>query len=185
MHIVERGNLNTRPFTDAEAAQRTRGNFKPQKATKVDIESAPSWKAAQGGWKDSKQILGNNLSADLPKPLVKTNLTGRELDEVVLVQSKLEILRPIGKNDPAPAPDQALSVTDDTAKITMDTESAPVAVLALPKKLNGTTDVLVLDSMSTQANIVPNAPNTTITVDRTDDPSGAYYCGLRVYGCWQ
>src|SRR6185369_10402396 len=48
-----------------------------------------------------------------------------------------------------------------------------VAVLALPKKLNGVSDVLVLDSMSTQANIVPNAPNTTITVDRTDDPSGA------------
>src|SRR6185369_9321136 len=99
-------------------------------------------------------------------------LAGRETDEVMLVQSKLEILRPIGKNDPPLSSDQAISVTDDTAKVTMDVESAPVAVLALPKKLNGVTDVLVLDTMSPDANIVPNAPNTTITVDRTDDPIG-------------
>ncbi|MEN3325257.1 MAG: hypothetical protein V7638_64, partial [Acidobacteriota bacterium] len=178
VHIVEHGNLDIRPYTEAEAAQRTRGKLQPQKATSVDIESAPSWKGTQGGWKDAKQILGSNLSADLSKPLVRTNLAGRELDEMMVVESKLEILRPIGKNDPAPTPDQALSVTDDTARITVDTESAPVAVLALPKKLNGTTDVVVLDSTSTQANIVPNAPNTTITVDRTDDPSGASLAGV-------
>src|SRR6185503_29222 len=75
--------------------------------------------------------------------------------------------------DQAVAMDQSLQVTDDVAKVTLDVESAPVAALTLPTKLNGTTDVVVLDSMSTQANIVPNAPNTTITVDRTDDPSGA------------
>ncbi len=177
VHIVENGKLDTRPLTEAEAAQRTRGNLKPQKATKFDIESAPSWKPAQaGGWKDAKQILGNNLSADLPKPLIKTNLARLELEEVMLVgqtQSKLEILRPIGKNDPDLAAEQSLAVTDDTAKVTMDVEGSPVAVLALPSKLNGTTDVVMLDSMSTSASIVPNAPNTTITVDRTDDPSGA------------
>ena len=68
IHIVENGKLDTRPFSEAEAAQRTRGNLKPQKITKVDVESAPSWKPAQAaGWKDGKQILGSNLSADLPK----------------------------------------------------------------------------------------------------------------------
>ena len=143
----------------------------------MDVESAPSWKPAQAaGWKGGKQILGSNLSADLPKPLMRTNLAYREMDEVMLVgqaQSKLEILRPIGPNDPALASDQALLVTDDTAKVTLDVESTPVAVLALPRKLNGVTDVVVLDSASTELDIVPNAPNTTITVDRTDDPSGA------------
>ena len=88
-------------------------------------------------------------------------------------QQKLEILRPLGKNDQALATEQSLSVSDDTAKVTLDVESAPVAALTLPTKLNGVTDVVVLDSLSTTAAIVPNAPNTTITVDRTDDPSGA------------
>ncbi|HEX5602027.1 MAG TPA: hypothetical protein VFX63_05725, partial [Pyrinomonadaceae bacterium] len=176
LHIAQQGKLDIRPFDGPEAAQRTRGNLKAQKNTKFDAESAPSWRAAQaGGWKDAKQILGSNLSADLPKPLMRANLAGRETEEVmVLGQSqKLEILRPVGKNDPATATEQSLLVADDTAKVTMDVESAPVAVLTLPKKLNGTTDVVMLDSTSPSLNIVPNAPNTTITVDRTDDPSGA------------
>ncbi len=177
VHVVENGKLDTRPFSEAEAAQRTRGNLRAQRTTKVDVESAPSWKPAQAaGWKEGKQFLGSNLSADLPKPLMRTNLAYREMDEVMLVgqaQSKLEILRPIGPNDPAHASDQALVVTDETAKVTLDVESTPVAVLALPRKLNGVTDVLVLDSTSTELDIVPNAPNTTITVDRTDDPAGA------------
>src|ERR1043165_8853057 len=177
VHMVERGNLDTRPFTDAEAAQRTRGNLKPQKMTKVDIESVPSWRAGQGGgWKDAKQILGSNLSADLPKPLVKTNLSHREMDEVMVVgqaQSKLEILSPINKSSSAPVPDQSLLVSGDTTKTTLDTQSTPVAALTLPSKLNGVQDVVLLDSTSTNLSIVPNAPNTTITVDRTDDPSGA------------
>ncbi|HEX5832768.1 MAG TPA: hypothetical protein VFY34_02890, partial [Pyrinomonadaceae bacterium] len=176
VHIVAHGKLDNRPFTEAEAAQRTRGNLRPQRSGKVDIESLPSWRPAQaGGWKETKQILGSNLSADLPKPLLRTNLAHREMDEIMLVgqaQSKLEILRPLSENEPAPAPDQALLVSDDTAKVTLDVESTPVAVMTLPRKLNGVTDVLVLDSSSIEVDIVPNAPNTTITVDRTDDPSG-------------
>ncbi len=176
VHVVEQGKLDTRPFSEAEAAQRTRGNLKPQKITKsVDVESVPSWRPAQAaGWKDGKQILGSNLNSDLPKPLMRTNLAYRELDEVMLVgqsQSKLDILRPIGPNDPAP--DQTLLVTNDTAKVTLDVESEPVAALTLPRKLNGVTDVVMLDTTSPNSNVVPNAPNTTITVDRTDDPAGA------------
>src|ERR1041384_4995800 len=177
VHIVANGKNDNRPFTQAEAAQRTRGNLKLQKNTKLqDIESVPSWKPGQGGWKDAKQILGNNLSTDVPKPLMRTNLGYREVDEVTLVeqaQSKLKTLRPIDKNDPAPPPNQALSTTNDVAKTTLDVQSTPVAVLPLPRKLNGVTDVVMLDSTSPQLNIVPDAPNTTITVDRTDDPSGA------------
>src|SRR6201991_1802538 len=177
VHIVQSGKVDTRPFSDAEAAQRTRANLKPQKITKGDVEAVPSWKAGQtGGWKDAKQILGSNLSADLAKPLVRTNLAHRETDEVMLVgqaQSKLEILRQVEKDDAVSASNQSLLVSGDTAKVTLDVESTPVAVLTLPRKLNGVTDVLVLDAASTEVDILPNAPNTTITVDRVDDPSGA------------
>ncbi|HEX7295749.1 MAG TPA: hypothetical protein VF251_08365, partial [Pyrinomonadaceae bacterium] len=165
VHIAQNGKLDTRPFSEAEAAQRTRGNLKPQKSTKVDLESVPSWKPSQGaGWKESKQILGANLTADLPKPMMRTNLAYREMDEVMVVgqaQSKLEIIRPLGPNDPAPTSSESLSVSDETVKVSLDVESAPVAALTLPRKLNGVTDVLVLDSTSAEANIVPNAPNTT------------------------
>jgi predicted outer membrane repeat protein len=175
VRIIEHEKLDTRPFTAAEAAQRTRGKLKPQKITKVDVESVPSWNPAQAaGWKGGKQILGSNLSADLPKPLIRTNLAYGETDEVTVMgaQSKLEIVRPLGPNDVTQSSDQSVVVTDETAKVTLDVESTPVAVLPLPRKLNGVTDVLVLESASTEVNIIPNAPNTTITVDRTDDPNG-------------
>ncbi len=72
VHIVENGKLDTRPFSEAEAAQRTRGNLKPQKTTKVDVESASKLETRTSrGWKESKQFLGSNLSADLPKPLMR------------------------------------------------------------------------------------------------------------------
>ncbi|HSK29577.1 MAG TPA: hypothetical protein VLA17_06395, partial [Candidatus Limnocylindria bacterium] len=178
VHIVEHGKLDIRPFTEAEAAQRSRGNFRAQRTSaKLDVESVASWKPAQAaGWKQGKQILGSNLSSDLVKPLMKSNLAYRELDEIMVVgqaQSKLEILRPLGPNDSALTSDQSLAITDDTAKVSLDVESTPVAVLTLPRKLNGVTDVVMLSSTTTEVNILPDAPNTTITVDRTDDPSGA------------
>src|SRR6185503_5689230 len=72
VHIVQNGKLDTRPFSEAEAAQRTRGNLKPQKSTKVDLESVSSWKPSQAaGWKESKQILGSNLTADLATPMLR------------------------------------------------------------------------------------------------------------------
>ncbi|HEX6284160.1 MAG TPA: hypothetical protein VFZ71_04770, partial [Pyrinomonadaceae bacterium] len=52
VHIVEQGKLDTRPFTEAEAAQRTRANLKVQRTSKLDVESVASWKPAQAsGWK--------------------------------------------------------------------------------------------------------------------------------------
>jgi hypothetical protein len=174
VHIVQHGKLDTRPFTEEESAQRTRGQAMPKGLASKDIESVSSWRPAQAaGWIDSKQFLGSNLSSDLAKPLMKTHLSHREMDEVMLLgqSQSLEILRPIGPNDPAPDP--ASLLTSDTAKVTLDVESTSVAALTLPTKLNGTTDVVMLSATSTELDIVPNAPNTTITVDRTDDPSGA------------
>ncbi|HVI71039.1 MAG TPA: hypothetical protein VM656_06095, partial [Pyrinomonadaceae bacterium] len=135
---------------------------------------------------ESKQLLGSNLNADLPKPLLRTNLSFRELDEVMLVgqaQSKLEILRPLGPKDSAIATDQSLQITDDVAKVTLEAPSEPVAVLPLPKKLNGTSDVVMLSSTSTNLSIVPDAPNTTITVDRTDDNAAASACTAALNDC--
>ncbi len=105
---------------------------------------------------------------------MRTNLSYRETDDLVLMgggsQPKLEIVSAIAPGDQAAG---ALSAPGDLTSTTLTLESAPVAVLALPKKLNGVSDVVVLDSEATAPVIVPNAPNTTITVDRTDDPAGA------------
>ena len=178
VHIVQSAKLDSRPFSGAEAVQRTRGNVRAQERISLDIESAPSWQPGQAtGWSESSSFSAEVSSA--AKPLLRANLSYRETDDLVLLgasQSKLEIVNTntstggvlSGKTGGLSA--TSVSTENSITRTTLDVVSAPVAVLTLPKKINGTTDVVVLES--TGPSIVPDAPNTTITVDRTDDPSG-------------
>jgi uncharacterized repeat protein (TIGR01451 family) len=59
------------------------------------------------------------------------------------------------------------------ARTPLDFASGPVAGRALPRTINGSRDLGLLRPGAEGATVVRNAPNTTITVDRTDDPSGA------------
>jgi hypothetical protein len=181
VQIVQNAKLDNRPFTKAEAAQRTRGKFRRQATSdNLDIESLPSWRPGKSaGWAKGDKFLTSSstgVSSASVKPLLRAQLSYRETDDLVLMgsgQSKLEIMRSIAPSEKNLDEVSAAISSDGLAKTTLDAESAPVAVLTLPRKLNGVTDVVMLNDGGTDLAIVPNAPNTTITVDRTDDPAGA------------
>ena len=177
IQIVQHSKLDARPFSPAEAAKRTRGNLKNQPAANIqDVESVSSWRPGKAnGWAKAEKFSAGSLaggSSAVARPLLRTNLAFRETDDLMLTassQKKLEIVRPLAPSE------QGLSTFggEKVATTSLDVESAPVAVLTLPKKLNGVQDIVVLSAAKAGPTIVPNAPNTTITVDRTDDPSGA------------
>ena len=174
VHIIQNARLDNRPFTEVEALERTRGRLRPS-GSRQDVETAPSWQRARAnGWAESRTFTASGftgVSSVSAKPLLRTNLAGREMDDLILMgesQARLEIVHQGGQETAGQT-----SVASDLVRTTLDVKSTPVAVLTLPRKLNGVTDVIVLEATSSEANIVPNAPNTTITVDRTDDPSGA------------
>ena len=97
-------------------------------------------------------------------------------------QNKLEIVRQLAPNEKAGTKASGeLQTEGDLARVSLDTQSAPIAALALPQKLNGARDVVVLSTATSEAIIVENAANTTITVDRTDDPAGAGLTAASVY----
>src|SRR5262249_23949841 len=154
VHILAGKELDNRPFSKEEAAQRTRGSLLPQKAAMPDVEAAPSWKRERAaGWKESAQYVAGSSVADLPKQLMRTNFAYQELDEITLMgRVQLEMVIPSGPIAADTVPrqalstaDQALSTADDTAKVSLDADNTSVAVLALPRKLNGVTDVVVID----------------------------------------
>ncbi len=177
VHVVSDEQLDARPFTEAEAAERNRGKLQ-LKGTVRDVETVQSWRSANaGGWSEaSSTFTASSFGAATAsqKPLLKTNLSYRETEDLMLVdgsQRKIGIMRQIA---PGEKPITKGSVAEDVMKASLDVESAPVAALPLPRKLNGARDVVVLSSGTGEAiTIVENAANTTITVDRTDDPSGA------------
>src|SRR5215213_3170786 len=185
VQIVQNAKLDTRPFSAEEAAQRTRGKVRPT-ATSQDVESVPSWQPGQAaGWAKARSFTATSFSgvSSASKPLMSANLSNRETNDLLLMgesEPKLEIVHQTAPSETTLSSKggsgftaSSISSDSDLTSTSLDVESAPVAVLTLPKKLNGTSDVLMLSAASTEPIIVPNAPNTTITVDRTDDPSGA------------
>jgi len=91
VHIVKNAKADSRPFSDAEAVQRTRGNVRVQERISLDVESVPSWQPGQAaGWSES-----SSLSATSSEEVLRTNLAGRETDDLVLMsasQAQLEIV---------------------------------------------------------------------------------------------
>lgn len=170
VQILQRERLDTRPFTEDEKARRNRGNWVPG-GSSIDVETVTSWRSSTNDAWTKGESFAAGLNSASGRPLLKSNLAGREMDDFILIgESQMELVQRPGSNDKD-------RIGSNLVRTTLSVKSAPVAVLALPKKLNGVTDVVVLNSTSTEPTILPNAPNTTITVDRTDDPSGGSLAG--------
>src|ERR1041385_6024613 len=94
VHIVKNAKADNRPFTADETAQRTRGNLKLSKVNaSVDVECMPSWKPGNAaGWTEARQFSNNSA-----KSLLKTNLSYRETDDLMLIggtDGKVDIVHP-------------------------------------------------------------------------------------------
>ena len=153
VQIVQNAKLDNRPFTEAEAAQRTRGKLRRQAASNnMDLESVPSWRPGKSaGWaKAGKFLTSSSAGVNSAKPLLRANLSYRETDDLVLMgsgsKSKLEIIRSIAPSENDLGEVSAAVTSDGLVRTTLDAESAPVAVLILPRKLNGVTDVVMLNA---------------------------------------
>src|SRR5215212_728234 len=108
VHIVKNAKLDSRPFSEAETIQRTRGNLKPQGRISLDIESVQSWQPGQAaGWSESSSFSATSfegVSSASAKPLLRTNLSYRETDDLMLIgsQPQLEIVNSTAPSDVAP-----------------------------------------------------------------------------------
>jgi uncharacterized repeat protein (TIGR01451 family) len=186
IHVLQNAKADTRPFSEAEAARRRRGMLRPlAPAAAFDVESVASWTPGRPGrWRLANWLppgdcvddgegdcVGDAEFARLAPgtPLLTSRLSYREMNDLVVLgggRRTIEIVHPKGPADRSP-------MGRATPTTILGVESAPVAVLALPRKINGVTDVIMLRAASTAFSGMAAAPNTTITVDRTDDTAGA------------
>jgi hypothetical protein len=177
VHILRYAKLDTRPFSESEMAQRTRARL-TQKRVSVNIESVPGWQLTQAaGWTVNSALQASStMGASSPSsnPLKRAHISFRETDDLMMLgesQPKLQIVRQLDANDGAQV--EALEKGSDLTGVALDLPGAPAAVLALPQKLNGERDLVLLQTQSALPTIIPEAPTATPTVDRFDDPSGA------------
>ena len=175
IRIFGRGELNTQPLTDQELTARARLRLQPKDTTKVDVETLSGWQAAKGEpWTKARELVTGNFvgaGATTRNLLRAAHISFTGTDDLMVLggSSKLDIVRHVDTTKSAPASANLIGGDFTTTSL----ESAdPAATLALPQKLNGWRDLLVMEAGSVAVTVVPLAPTATITVDRIDDPSG-------------
>jgi hypothetical protein len=177
IRIFGRGQLNTQPLTDSERIARGRLRLQQRRTPQIDPETLSGWQAAKAeGWTLARELVtGNVVGADLPGQnlLRGTHISYTDTDDLFVLGSSRNfgIIRQTDTLKATPV--NAQSVGSDFISVNLETTDAPVSVLALPQKLNGERTLVTLQAGSATPGEIPLAPNTTINVDRTDDPSGA------------
>src|SRR5262249_42046405 len=115
-------------------------------------------------------------SASGSQSMIAAQISPREVTDLLIVDqtsNRIEIIRP---------PDESQG---QLSPISMSVEGSPTAVLAMPAKVNGERDLMVMRSGQSSVTSMTVAPHATITVNRTDDArvstcaGGANDCSLR------
>ena len=186
--ILERGTLDTRAFSEEEVAVRVRMRGKVTKQTTQEIEAAPSWQADKAEpWNAAREFAGTGVATGADPSqglLVSSHISWQQTDQLLVLdagQNKLKIIQQTDaiKNGVQTA---ALSGTADISATSLDVTSAPVAVAALPRKINGERDLVLLGSERAAATMIPLAPTATFTVTKTTDTNDGFCnadCSLR------
>ena len=188
IEVLGANGLRTDAFPTEEQATRTRGTFVRQAEGAFELESYPESSVGESsGWSVVKAIrsAGSKTAGGADALLATTNLFYRETDDILLADgSGIEIVRqvnnqvapprlPIGRSIEASSEIESFQVAESGR--------TPAAVLQLPQKINGVRTLVVLYPDDFEPSVIELAP-TNITVDRTDDPSGAGLTAASVCG---
>jgi hypothetical protein len=115
--------------------------------------------------------------------LASSNIARQNTDEVLVVdggQKRINLVRERSKLDTNPT--ASAESTGEFATESLDTSDSPAAILGMPAKVNGSSDLVMLTSTGPALSIVPLVA-TSITVDRTDDNAAASACTAALNDC--
>jgi predicted outer membrane repeat protein len=186
IRIFGRGQLNTQPLTDEERMARGRLRLEQRRTEPVDLEMLTGWQAGQAeSWIKARELATGNVvgtDASAQDLLRGTHISFNSTDDLMVLGggSKLDILRQVDNAKSAPA--SANLVGENFTTTSLDSAAAPASVLALPQKLNGERELVVMQSGDVHPSSVTIVPNATLTVDRTDDPNGGALAAASVCG---
>src|SRR5215510_3127713 len=178
IHILERGHANVQPFTDEEIQERARLRLRQTKSD-VDIETVSSWQAAGSEqWTKLQEIPTDNADGLLPNSLQRGHISFMSTDDLLILggasRQRLDVVRQFDAK--AGAQRNIQTIAGDMVTTRLNTGVTTAGVMALPQKLNGERDLLMLQSGSAAPTVVPLVVTATILVDRTDDTAAASAC---------
>jgi hypothetical protein len=174
VRLLEHSRSDKRPLTPADERARAEARGKTTNKN-ADVEVVRGWAGAQGRWSEVSELPLNATKGAAQGLLTHGKLSTGETNALMVsngAQRKLEMVRQVGKQEA----EEISSVTaGEVSTTSLDVSGTPVTMIALPKKLNGVRDMVVLTEESALAIIVPIEPNATFGVNTTSDhaPDGA------------
>lgn len=180
VHILERGNIDTRMFSDAEwkmrwkvkrdeaMAQEAAHGIKSKKQRQI-INAPESWTEA-----DSIQISAPLAAkrASSTSFFTSARMTSFGVEDLLVVDSasrQVHIL--VSNTDELKSSGNALrlSTTGERAVVSLDVEGTPATVLPMRLNVMNRPGIVMLDEESSQISYAPAAPAATFTVTKTAD----------------
>ncbi|HZS47893.1 MAG TPA: hypothetical protein VFC63_22680 [Blastocatellia bacterium] len=175
VHLLQRSDLDTRPFSPDEAAalklNAVRGINQPSRLGRITRAWQPTTKGG-GHWSLTKQF-ATNVSSSVATPasqlMIAAQISPSEINDLLIIDqgnNKIKLVRP---GDDRLLAQNSTDTQTQIGTISMNVEGTPTAVLAMPRKVNGERDLIVLRAGQAEPTSVVIRPQATITVDRVDD----------------
>ncbi|HEX8071763.1 MAG TPA: Ig-like domain repeat protein [Pyrinomonadaceae bacterium] len=185
VHLLQPADLDTRPFTPAEI-EANKLMVGEDEALARAAARIPAWEArAANAWQLAGQ-LGVAAGAAGQAPLQSSFMTYGESADLLVVNAgarQINVVRGVGAQLQAEGAGKVSTLGALPQAAALDVTSAPVAVLEMPRQVNGDRAIVVLSENSAAPSVVTAAPLATINVDRTDDTAGASTCGAGASDC--
>jgi len=176
VNVLDQAGSDSRPFTIKETAQKRLSRRIVQKQQPVDVEAIVGWQASNAAsWNSAREFSAGSSLASAPASqslLQRSHVSFHETDDLLMLngnQNKVDLVRQVDSSSATQS--QSLSTQGDLTTISLDASEAPVAVLALPQKLNGQRNLVMLQQGSSSLILVPLAPTALPVVDLFTDPA--------------
>jgi CSLREA domain-containing protein len=176
VHIYDRGELDTRPFTDADRPARIAQRLALAhtdaitRQQQIEVVESEKWQPEQKqSWSDAQQVAAVSGGGDFSAQTMIDggHTTGKRTND-------LFVMDPLS-NQIHLLVDNTTSVYQPTSRsaVTLDVDGPPLALLAMPQQINAARDLMVLNGSHTDAAPIGLAPLATFTVTKTADTNAA------------
>jgi hypothetical protein len=176
IRLLENSRSDKRALTEADILARAAARGKSTNKN-AEVEVVRGWSKGEGTWSEVSQLTLNALAttkAAAQGLLAHGKISTGETNALMVsngAQQKLDMVRQVSTQEA----ELTSTSAGEVSATSLDVTGTPIAMVALPKKLNGVRDIVVLTEESADAIFVPIEPNAVFGVNTTSDhaPDGA------------
>ncbi|HKR58207.1 MAG TPA: VCBS repeat-containing protein, partial [Pyrinomonadaceae bacterium] len=178
VRLLEHSRSDKRPLNESELMTRaaSRGRVTNRNS---DVEAFEGWSRATGNWREVNNLALNahaGANVATQPQLTHGKISSGETNALMVMnaaQRRLEVVHQVSAHE------ASLSFAGlkqgDLSTVSLDATGTPVAMIVLPRKLNGVRDLVMLEAERVTPISVPMEPTAVFAVNTTSDhaPDGA------------